>query len=515
MESQEPECVDPSIGAEIEMISHTEDLDLTVQYYTGEPGFLRYPREHWPICAYCKGEFPNAMTWLDSIESKLRERALQRLEQLREEYAAEFSSIAAEKGKSWQYSDQIAALASTYSAPAMWELSFLLPEPAWKTFTVLPGASVSGEEEQLGACWKHLAALSPEALRFLFTAVLANELHLQLFRKFWRMELPVLFRAKPDGARIESYDNPDYPIYQAYEMRMSMSRSPSGRDGEEEPLYGGPIALGFIREKLRETLLETPLDYHALLATLERAAAGCLQDYQEHGAEAMHAHAEPNVESGAMPSGLSRKLGELSSDLNDGLDSLRAGQMELRLAIEKGLRSADTFLPLVESRLGVVYGRLHPTTKRLLALGEYFRSLNLAEPDAMNVVVLHQAKACEHELYARIFFRYMAQLRADGVKDYLVDGTCKSPLLKQGKEVPRSMALANYCWYLKHDFKLQEWIRSNFRFSLSTFIDEAYWLSEQRNLAAHENEYREYDLAVFHRRLFSPNGLLSSLHSKA
>ena len=329
------------------------------------------------------------------------------------------------------------------------------------------------------------------------------------------MQIPTKFGTPPGSNRMESFDNPDYPIYQAFEMRALASNKYSGKDIEEDPLYGSPILLDFIREKLRETLLETPLNYHAMLSVLESAAAACLHNYEENGAESEDNRAALGARSVAMQPSISAAVGEIRSDLNDGIDSLRAGQMELRLAFERNQRSAKDFLPLIESRLGGVYGRLHHTTKQLLALGEYFRSINQAEPDAMNVVVLHQAKACEQELYMRVFGPYLIYLLNEGVMDYLVGGTCKSPLLMQGKDVPRNMALANYCWYLKHDSKLHEWIESTLKLSLPALINEAYWILEQRNLAAHENNYKEYTLAIFRQRLYGRNGLLGCLHTDA
>jgi hypothetical protein len=77
------------------------------------------------------------------------------------------------------------------------------------------------------------------------------------------------------------------------------------------------------------------------------------------------------------------------------------------------------------------------------------------------------------------------------------------------------MALANYCWYLKHDSKLHEWIESTLKLSLPALINEAYWILEQRNLAAHENNYKEYTLAIFRQRLYGRNGLLGCLHTDA
>ncbi len=284
-------------------------------------------------------------------------------------------------------------------------------------------------------------------------------------------------------------------------------------DEAEEEWFEGRILPRFIREKIQETLLEASFDCRVLYSAMDAAAARYSQGFL---AQIVGESAGSSGSAGAAQilAG-SRKLDEMHQDQMDAADSLRAGQMEIRLAIERNWRSAETFLPLIESRLGRVYGRLHQTTKRLLTLGEYFRSINQSEPDAMNVVVLHQTKACEHELYMRVFGPYLIYLLSEGVTEYLVDGTCKSPLLRQGKEVPRNMAIANYCWYLKHDSKLQGWIESTLKLSLPVLINEAYWILEQRNLAAHENDYKEYNLAIFQQRLFSSNGLLGCLHTGA
>ena len=56
---------------------------------------------------------------------------------------------------------------------------------------------------------------------------------------------------------------------------------------------------------------------------------------------------------------------------------------------------------------------------------------------------------------------------------------------------------------------------STLKLSLPALINEAYWILEQRNLAAHENNYKEYTLAIFRQRLYGRNGLLGCLHTDA
>lgn len=513
MDGEELECIDPERGAEIEQIemSGGDPGELAPGYHQDDPGFLGALADHWSACESCQIDFPGAMNLVSAIREAAARMALHRIEDLAAEFAGEFPEGSLDTKNDQRHAEQIAALASNYSARLSWELSFLLPRPSWQDFTLAPSTAEVGKNQPqtIAACEQHLHELPAETLRFVFITVLTGEMYINLFNKFWRMSLPTLFREKPAGEGFECFDNLEYPIYQAYELRALASLKLSGREPEGDLLYGSPILLEFIREKLQETLLEWPVNYRILHTVLEHSASAFLRKYKEDGTAA--ADTSPL----AVQPGISAEIRDIHSELSDGIDSLRAGQMEIRLAIERNRRSADAFLPLVETRLGRVYGQIHQTTKRLLARGEYFRSNNQAEPDAMNPVVIDQAKACEHELYMRVFGPYLMRLLADGVMDYLVNGICKNPLLKRGKEVPRNMALANYCWYLKHDSRLQEWIESTLKLPLPKLIDEAYWISDQRNLAAHENDYKEHNLAIFQQRLFGPTGLLSCLHPRA
>ena len=185
MESQKAECSDPRRREEIEMISIAEDIpELVDHYHTGEPSFLRDPRAHWSACAFCRDAYPDAMDRLAQIEEGVAERARQSIENLNVEYAAEFFSTPADTNDNRQYADRIAALASTYSAHLNWQLAFLLLEPSWTDFTVLQTTARSSKKRPIIACRQRLNTLSPEAIRFVFTAVLASELYLMLYEQF-------------------------------------------------------------------------------------------------------------------------------------------------------------------------------------------------------------------------------------------------------------------------------------------------------------------------------------------
>ncbi|MGO8758757.1 MAG: hypothetical protein ACLQG3_11595 [Terracidiphilus sp.] len=509
MEDHEHGCTDPNIRADIAHICDGDEWQELVDYYfSGEPGFIKGWRDHYSECAFCKETWPGALVRIEAILNAVQERALREIEALQKRFVAEFSTPLSSEGENWRYADRIAALATVYAEPAIWQLYFLLPEHYWKNFAVLPTYSESSEIRPIAACGQHLKALSSEALHFLFTAVLTKEAYRELYGKFWRMSTSSFLRMKSDGVGFESIDNPDYPIYQAYELKASVSMKHFGNDEEGEPFYGSAVLLAFIREKIRETLLETPLDYRVIYSALEEASTGYLRHFQEHADEDAPLSAGPR-DLVVHPVSYN-KLNEMHHDLADATDSIKAGQMEILRELQSR-RNAREFLPLVESRLGKVYSTLHQMTQRLLARGEYFLSINQAEPDAMNVVVLDQAKACENELYMRIFGPFLLKLFTDGVKDYPADGTSKWPLIRNGKEQPRSLILSTYCWYLKNDSQLRSWIESTLHVHLPTLVNEAYWISDKRNLAAHEADFKQYDAAIFQARVYSAQGLLANL----
>jgi hypothetical protein len=512
MEDHEPECTDLNIGSEILRICEADEWKELVDYYlSGEPSFTKGWREHYSECAYCKEIWPDAMVRIETFLNALQERALQKIEELQKKFVMEFSTPPSGEEEDWQYADRIAALASVYAEPMIWMLYFLLPENYWKDFTVLPAHSESSEIRPISTCGQHLKALSSEALYFLFAAVLTREVYQKLYDRFWRMHISFRIRKKSDGVGIESYDNPDYPTYQAYELKASISMKHFGKDDEKEPFYGSDVLLGFIREKIREALLETPLNYRVVYSSLEEASTGYLRYFRELGGEdALSSSGPGNL---AVHQVSHNKLNELHQDLADAADSIKAGQMEILRELQNR-RSAKEFLPLVASRLGNVFPMLDSETQRQLALGEYFLAINQAEPDAMHTVVLHQAKACEHELYMRIFGPYLVKLIAEGVRNYPSHVSSDLPLLINGKHQPRSMNLGSYRWYLKFDPQLRMWIESDKHLNLSALETGLRWISEQRNLAAHEADFRQYDVALLQSRIYSDRGLLTALHAQ-
>jgi hypothetical protein len=262
---------------------------------------------------------------------------------------------------------------------------------------------------------------------------------------------------------------------------------------------------------IRERLLDTPADYQLLYFSIDIAAERFLKDILEQSGSFSDDLRQP-IRLPLAPAG-NGMLNEIHHDLADAADSLKAGQMEILRALQNRRRATE-FLPLVESRLGAVYTKLHCETQRLLALGEYFLSINQAEPDAMSPVVLHQAKACENELYMRVFGLYLLKLFTEGTREYPADGSSSVPLIRSSKEQPNSMTLGTYSWYLKNDFMLRSWVKSHLHLNPNALEKESFWISRKRNDAAHKTDFKQYDAAIFQSRVYSPQGLLASLHTK-
>jgi hypothetical protein len=512
MENHENECVTPTLGDDIAFICETDDSQAVADYFdSGEPPYLDNLRYHPEYCSYCFDRYPSAAEHIEAVQNILRGRALRELESLHERFAAEFSVHTSNENINWIFADRIAALASTYAAPALWQLYVLRPDSYWKEFAVLPGLAGSDALVDLHELAEHFQRIPHDALHFLFKLLTARQLYRDLYRRLDRMLLPNVYKSKPEGIGFEVLDNPDYPIYQAYEVKVSESAKEADECESRAPLYGSTMGLNFIREMIRERLLETPVDYQLFYFSIDVAAERYLKDLLEQDGDSS-ARSTGSISAAHVSAG-NRKLNEIHQDLADATDSIKAGQMEILHALQNRRRAAE-FLPLVESRLGAVYTRLHHETQRLLALGEYFLAINQAEPDTMNSVVLHQAKACENELYMRIFGPYLSKLFSEGARDYPADGSSSVPLIKSGKEQPRSMTLGSYCWYLRKDLLLRSWIESALQLHLPTLTNEASWISAQRNLAAHEADFKQYNAATFQSRVYNPQGLLVSLHSK-
>lgn len=352
--------------------------------------------------------------------------------------------------------------------------------------------------------------LSHDVLHFLFKALTAREIFRTLCQDYERMRISSYIRSRPDGHGFETIENPDYPIYQVYLLEHSESGQANDDEDSEEPLYGGSIELTFIRYMLREKLLETSTDYSLLYYSIDIAAERFLAEFfQRNGMDSDGVERSADRPFALFSGG---KLNDIHQDLADATDSIKAGQMEILRALQTK-RQARDFLPLIESRLGSVFTKLHHETQRLLALGEYFLSINQGEPDAMNSVVLNQAKACEHELYMRIFGPYLSKLFSEGARNYPPDGSSRFSLILEGKEQPRSLNFGSYAWYLKYDLRLRTWILEELDLQPEHLSAEAYWLSQQRNNAAHEADFKSFNAAVFQSRVYGPQGLLTSIHS--
>jgi hypothetical protein len=519
MKNYDAECIDPTLGAEIEMISKTDDIGESVDYwYERTPYLLLAARDHCEECEYCRNTYPGARDRIAQIENSVIERARQEIEKLSAEFAAEFPQTPGGAGRDDTKfnADRMATIVSIYSDPIIGHKACLMPltdsmgrmvsEEFSVDFNTFLDSYRSSEEHSLPEYRQNLNLLSFEARRFVFTCGLAGDIFFGLRSKFESMCIPCGISHDAAG-KLVTVDNPEYPIFQAFLMEAMNSQKYKDKHIGSVP-FGetNPLVADFVRMKMLDALLEIPIDYRRLYLVLEHAAVAYLHFSDEHdqGVEAN----KPTV--GTQP--LAGLLGGIRTELSDGIDSLRAGQMELRLAIERERRTAKAFLPLIETRLGVVYDRLHRETIELLARGEYFLSINSGEPDAMEPVVMSQAKACENELYMIVFGKYLLQLHREGIMDYLVDRICKSPLLMEGKPVTRNMNLATYCWYLKHDSKLQAWIESTLGLSIDGLIRESYWINGERNAAAHEKNYNSYKLKSFQDRLYSATGLLNCLH---
>lgn len=512
MEHGEIECLNPNLGEEIAYICETEDVQQVAEYFCrAEPNWLENLELHPECCDYCSDHYPAVGERIDAVQTILRKKALLEIESLHKRFVVEFSvQISQHEEPNRHFADVIAALASVYAAPVLWQLYILQSEYYWKDVTPMLGIGSSQDLIDIQEFAEHIKELPLEVLHFLFKVLIAREIFRALCQVFERMQHPSIIRTKPEGLGFEVLDNPDYPIYQVYLLEVSDSDQEGDESEIQAPLYGSAKSLNFIRQMLHDKLLESPADYSLLYYSIDIAAERFLGDFLERNGVA----SEDLKSSAKQPfaSFNQRKLNDIHQDLSDAADSIKAGQMEIlrELQICKG---AKEYLPLVASRLGNVFPMLHAETQRLLARGEYFLAINQAEPDAMQPVVLDQAKACEHELLSRVFWPYIQKLFEEGVSEYPAHIPTNLPLIKYSKICRKSMTLGTYCWYLREDLHLRSWAKTVLHLDASLLEREAGWISERRNEAAHKADFRQYDAAIFQSRVYGHQGLLASLHS--
>jgi hypothetical protein len=398
-------------------------------------------------------------------------------------------------------------------------LSWITERP-WDKFTLRIDTGDSDQSVPLSSCAEQLRSLSPEVLQFVFEAVLCGELYFPLYKRLERKTVESFIRFTPAGEPNEITPNPEYPDFESFKNSVEVDED-EGQDDYNE-LLGDWVTNRFIRLKMLEVFLESQIAHEFLFESLNTAAEGYRKQFEDRF----------GLPTGSFLDGTQRpattliiganNLAALRKELTDDFDSLRAGQMEILRRLENispsAASSTAALEPAVEAKLGQIYFKLHEVTRQALAFAEYQYDINnqyhINKGNAeffqgpVNLIAL----AYEHEMFRVIFEPYLNEVRASGVADYTVNERNKEPMIKNGELVERSQNLGNYCWHLKNDEKLKEWILKTKRLQLLKIRDGANWLNQYRNRADHQLIFPRSHADEVRERVYSETGLLGPLH---
>jgi hypothetical protein len=201
-------------------------------------------------------------------------------------------------------------------------------------------------------------------------------------------------------------------------------------------------------------------------------------------------------------------------NVEDSLDSLKAGQNAIVRLIEHNRRPAAAYEPYIAAQIGEpLYSRLHQITQRALQVVEYFYNIN-QEPDGFALTAVMMAQGYENELNVRIIGPVLVELMAAGTKTYDAQGKSKEPLIRWGKPNRRGMTLGSWAWYLGKDPAMRNKV-SERGFDVEAISKDAAWISEVRNKAAHDFGCDRTMADELRRRILCSDGVLGRLHPSA
>ena len=468
--------------------------EQSVEYFSAEPSSLKEPRLHWYSCPSCRAAYPQAEETMKSVRQGIEKWAMTTLWQICEKHLVEENSSRSAETKPREfYADKLASLMvhedivhdediayQHHESDVQWALCYAvegLPD-----FTVrCDNPNESSQRIPLTQCAEFVLSLPPKAQSFVFESVPCHEMYYQLYRKALRRTQETLLRVDPETGHFISINNDEYEH---------------------------PYDMNFIHASIKNAIMDGEVPPEIAYQSLQAAASDYLRRFRESLGETLSGEGPFQDRSEKRRVLTSIAIDEFKSDIEDSLDSLKAGQNELLRLIERNSRPASAFEPDIEMQLGSVYRRLEQKTQRLLQIAEYLYDINKAEPNYFHGPVMMMAAAYENELNVRIVGRYVVHLLKDGTKTYCVEFSTQ-PLIDRGS--PRNLTLGNMLWHLKNDSRLHEWAQKTGLPSVNAIVDEAGWLTGIRNRAAHQPILERSVADEVRRRMLQSDGMLARL----
>jgi hypothetical protein len=179
--------------------------------------------------------------------------------------------------------------------------------------------------------------------------------------------------------------------------------------------------------------------------------------------------------------------------------------------IEHNRRPAAAYEPYIAAQIGEpLYSRLHQMTQRALQVVEYLYNIN-QEPDGFALFAVRMAQGYGNELNVRIIGPFLVELLAAGTQTYDAQGKLKEPLIRWCKVHRRGMTLGSWAWYLGKDPVMRSKV-SERGFDVEAISKDAVWISDVRNMAAHDFACDRTMADELRRRILCSDGILGRLH---
>lgn len=444
-------CIDPEVGAKVAALER-RPLAENAAELSHHPSERAELAVHWVACPYCRENLPYTNDLLKLAARVIEDRVALSLNRFYHDWT---SRTELNDGTNLEDCAQNLALLAIYGVLAQGGLCFVVQELADFTTELIPSESRS-QRISLSRCADLILSLEPTVRSFLFEAIQCQEILMP----------PIVQDLGPINLPFPK--NLDEMQREEYAKAQNLGHMEQVQD----------VWAKAIKEACGEAIIPV---YHGILI-------------ESHSNFIKFSEAHPDLEplrniksSPSMSGGsLDLRFDDLSQQLGDGFDSLKAGQMEILRRMEENGRSAQNFEKHIESQMGGIYRCLNPRTQRHLQLAEYMSSINDKEPDYSHSTVLYLAFAYENELLVRLIRPFLESRIRTGDQVYDGGGLRNRSLILGGRVQERNLSLGNFAWYLNQDPQLRAWINGSTKFDLNSITHDLERIVPKRDDAAHK-----------------------------
>jgi hypothetical protein len=460
-----PECIDPKAGGFLRDLMKKSVPEIVADCWNDyDFGELWEARLHWSGCPGCRPEFAVVPAVFKQIGVGLEKKCRDALTEFRDYYLGQKEAILAATDDLPRAYAEIIALWAIAEGDVF--ASYVHGQEVL-SLRKAPDASYGVGEPTLEACREFISSLEPDVQRFIYAVVCCNDLL-----------LPVSQKAHSEHAE-------------------------TGRWCED------------LQQRMQTAITNSELQPDVLFSTIETASItySLILGGSSEGTDVatVAGTSTPRTLTTQETKAVQGVLQEWKRDFDNFEDSVKAGQMELVRLIEHNRRPAAAYEPYIAAQIGEpLYSRLHQMTQRALQVVEYLYNIN-QEPDGFALFAVRMAQGYGNELNVRIIGPFLVELLAAGTQTYDAQGKSKEPLIRWCKVHRRGMTLGSWAWYLGKDPVMRSKV-SERGFDVEAISKDAVWISDVRNMAAHDFACDRTMADELRRRILCSDGILGRLH---